>query len=149
MHQAYSNRVDIRKATFNDLDDLTAIGIAAFPADPQWVYRYPYREQYSQDHLINCRRRYLEWINASHTSDCMILVAEVATKEDPSIRKPQAFSIWRMPSHACDEKDAHNSQCSFSRYYDHLLPQSLCHCHKADTKASLPSFCALQQVCLR
>lgn len=99
--------ITVREAVLDDLEQITKIGITAFPLDPQWNYRYPYREQYPEVHYECCKQRWAEWLAASQSPDCMILVAEVASNEDSSVNTVQAFSIWKMPSHLSDEGDKH------------------------------------------
>lgn len=101
--------ITVREAVLEDLDQITKIGISAFPLDPQWNYRYPYREQHPQVHYDCCKQRWAEWLAASQTPDCMILVAELPSNEDSSVTAVQAFSIWKMPSHLSDEGDKHKS----------------------------------------
>ena len=89
--------ITIRQATDSDLDALSWIGISAFPHEPQWPYRYPYAAQFPRDHLMFTRIRYSEWIEASNTGDCVIMVAEVPSMEDESQSRVVSMSIWRIP----------------------------------------------------
>jgi hypothetical protein len=86
----------IRPVRPSDLDALTEIGIAAFPFEPQWLYRYPYRAQYPEDHHTYSRIRYSEWLAAANTSECIIMIAESPSIENLEIYKPVALSIWRV-----------------------------------------------------
>jgi len=104
---ANSMNLTIRPSEPSDLDAITAIGVAAFPYEPQWPYRYPYRAQYPEDHQIFTRQRYSEWFAAAETPDCVIMVAEAPSNEDPQVRKVVALSIWRMPTQIDDHEDTH------------------------------------------
>lgn len=99
------NAITIRDAVIEDLDQITEIGISSFPLDPQWNYRYPYREQHPKVHYDCCRQRWEEWLAASRTPDCMILVVEGPSNENGLVKKVLAFSIWKMPSHLSDKGD--------------------------------------------
>ena len=103
------NAITVRDAVIEDLDQITEIGISSFPLDPQWNYRYPYREQYPKVHYDCCRQRWEEWLAASRTPDCMILVVEGPSDENGLVKKVLAFSIWKMPSHLSDEGDKYKS----------------------------------------
>jgi ribosomal protein S18 acetylase RimI-like enzyme len=93
---AYSN-ISIRHAEASDLDALTRIGIAAFPYEPQWPYRYPFAADFPEDHWTFTRNRYSEWLDAAKMGDCAIIVAEISSLDDPSARKVVSLSIWRIP----------------------------------------------------
>jgi hypothetical protein len=100
----------IRPAKSSDVDALTQIGIAAFPLEPQWPYRYPYRHQYPEDHIKHTRNRYTEWLSAAATPTCEVVVAEAPSLEDPEVRKVVSLSIWRLPTQYTDTEDCH--KCS-------------------------------------
>ena len=74
---------------------MTEICIEAFPLDPQWNYRFPYRLQYPEDHY-----RYTRMYFADALADSLshkIIVAEMEGL--PGSIKPNiiAVSLWRMP----------------------------------------------------
>jgi hypothetical protein len=100
----------IRPAKSSDVDALTQIGIAAFPLEPQWPYRYPYRHQYPEDHIKYTRNRYTEWLSAAATPTCEVVVAEAPSLEDPEVRKVVSLSIWRLPTQYADPEKCH--KCS-------------------------------------
>ncbi|KAK3325009.1 hypothetical protein B0H66DRAFT_472070 [Apodospora peruviana] len=96
----------LRRATNDDLDDLTRIAIAAFAYDRQWNYRYPHAAEFPEDHYKYTRIRYGEWLDANTTPRCIIMVAECFSPEDPGGKKVAAFSIWRVPpAHDTTEDD--------------------------------------------
>jgi hypothetical protein len=106
--------ITVREAVLSDLEQITKIGMSAFPSDPQWDYRYPYRKQYPKEHYDNCKQRWAEWLADSKTPKCKIYVAEIPSNEDSSVRKVQAFSIWKMPSHLADKGDKQNGTWDLS-----------------------------------
>jgi len=89
--------VFIRPAVASDLDALTWIGVAAFPYEPQWPYRYPFAADFPEEHHKFTRNRYAEWLDAARTGGCIIMVAESLSLEDPSTYKVIGLSIWRLP----------------------------------------------------
>jgi len=105
--------VTVRKATYSDLDALTSIGIAAFPHEPQWPYRYPHAARFPKDHLKFTRLRYAEWIEASNSGDCAIMVAEAPSIDDENQYKVVSMSIWRLP--LVDKPASDNSAVSHFR----------------------------------
>jgi hypothetical protein len=89
--------VSLRHAVASDLDALAWIGVAAFPYEPQWPYRYPFAVDFPEEHWTFTRNRYAEWLEAAKTGDCVIIVAESLSLEDPGTRKVIGLSIWRLP----------------------------------------------------
>lgn len=86
--------MSIRPASESDLDAITWISLAAMPADPLYLYRFPYRHLYPEDHAHFTRIRYVENMAAG---DNAIMVFESPSLEDPSVNKPVAFSVWQLP----------------------------------------------------
>lgn len=85
----------LRTATIDDLDDLADIACAAFPMDPQWVYRFPHRKEYPEDHWICTRLRYKNMIGRDDTA---INVITIPTKKDEeTIHRPIALAVWELP----------------------------------------------------
>lgn len=80
-----------------DLDAIVNIAITAFPFDEQWVYRYPYRKDYPEDHQMYTRLYYAEYLKTTFAKQNTIMVAEAPDLEDPSRRKVIAMSIWDNP----------------------------------------------------
>src|SRR3954452_13696313 len=89
--------LQIRPALASDLDALTWIGLAAFPFEPQWPYRYPFAADFPEDHEKFTWIRYSEWLDAASTPDCIIMVAESPSLEDQNVTKVVGLSIWRIP----------------------------------------------------
>jgi hypothetical protein len=102
-------KLSIRSAKATDLDALTWIGLAAFPFEPQWLYRYPYATEFPEDHTKFTRLRYGEWLREASTPDCTIMVVESPSLEDANITKVVGFSIWRMPSEELNNEP--NDKC--------------------------------------
>lgn len=99
--------ITVRFAQASDIEALTQIGIAAFPFEPQWPYRYPHRKQYPEEHYKHTKIRYTEWLAAATAKQCMIMVAEAPSIEDLAVRKVVALSIWRLPPQFEDRDDNH------------------------------------------
>lgn len=84
----------IRPANESDLDAIAWIAVDALPADPVCPYRFPYRNQYPEDHAKFTRIRYGDYMAEG---DSVVMVYECPSIEDISIVKPVAFSIWQLP----------------------------------------------------
>jgi len=93
----HHSRISIRKATDSDLEALTWIGISAFPHEPQWPYRYPNATEYPEEHIRYTRMRYSEWLLSSAAGHCVIMVAEVPSRDDETQPMVISMSIWRIP----------------------------------------------------
>jgi hypothetical protein len=92
-----SRSLKIRPALASDLDALVWIGLAVFPFEPQWPYRYPFAAEFPEDHKKFTLIRYSEWLDAASTPECIIMVAESPSLEDQNITKVVGLSIWRIP----------------------------------------------------
>jgi hypothetical protein len=103
------SNITIRQATDSDLEALTWIGIAAFPHEPQWPYRYPYATQFPDDHLRFTRSRYSEWLEAARSGHCVIMVGEVRNIENECQPRVVSLSIWRVPQ--ANAADTSNDKC--------------------------------------
>jgi len=108
----------IRPALASDLDALTWIGLAAFPFEPQWPYRYPFAAEFPEDHKKFTWIRYSEWLDAASTPECIIMVAESPSLEDQNITKVVGLSIWRIPRRG--HKGGSNDKC-LNPYLYHLI----------------------------
>lgn len=86
--------MSIRPATQSDVDAITWISVAALPADPVCPYRFPYMHLHPEDHVRFTRMRYVEYMAAGENA---IMVFESPSIEDPTMKKPVAFSIWQLP----------------------------------------------------
>ena len=85
----------LRKATIDDLDDLTDIACAAFPMDPQWDYRFPHRKDFPQDHWNHTRMTYK---NLLETSGNIVNLITVQTEKDgETVHRSIALAVWDLP----------------------------------------------------
>jgi GNAT superfamily N-acetyltransferase len=89
-----SLEISIRHLETADLDAIVNIAITAFPFDEQWVYRYPYRKEYPDDHQKYTRLYYSEYLKTYFAGQNAIMVAEARDLDNPSRLKVIAMSIW-------------------------------------------------------
>ena len=89
--------MSIRTAQLSDLDVITWVSVAATPADPVCLYRYPYREQYLEDFEQFSRIRLGEFLAEAATGSAVFMVYEMPSMEDPSVRKVISYAIWELP----------------------------------------------------
>ncbi|KAH7039722.1 acyl-CoA N-acyltransferase [Microdochium trichocladiopsis] len=93
----------LRAATAADLDDIVRIVKAGFPDDPEWDYRYPYRDEYPEDYDYWMRREYGDYL--AQTDKFAVVVAtlpELAAASSPSEQigecgtrdVPVAVAVW-------------------------------------------------------
>ena len=85
----------IRPAQESDLDCMTDICTEAFPLDPQWNYRFPYRLQFPKDHYEYTRMYYADAL-ADSTSH-KVMVAKMEDLPGSVKSRVIALSLWRMP----------------------------------------------------
>jgi hypothetical protein len=79
-----------RTATRADLDDLADIACAAFPADPQWDYRFPLRKKYPDDTLKCTKEHYKSMLKENG------VVINVITAKVDGRQKPIALAVWEL-----------------------------------------------------
>ncbi|KAJ2995557.1 hypothetical protein NUW58_g1239 [Xylaria curta] len=89
--------VSIRPVAADDLEAIVNIVIKAFPYDEQFAYRYPYRQEYPEDHYTYTRLYYAEYLNTTFAGQNTIMVAETTDLENPEKTKVIALSIWDNP----------------------------------------------------
>jgi hypothetical protein len=85
--------INVRVAQPSDLKDVVNVVLVAMPDDPAWGYRYPYRQEYKEDHLYYTRLLLESLINPSH-DDWQVLVLECPSTENSTEWKIVAFAVW-------------------------------------------------------
>jgi hypothetical protein len=75
-----------------DIEAVTNVIINAMPLDPQWDYRFPYRDQYPKDHYKFTRMLFEYFLDPSY-DDWLVMVVE------DSLRPGQptevvSFGVW-------------------------------------------------------
>lgn len=101
--QMANSTISVRSATLNDLDTMTAIGLAALPDDPVWPYRYPFAAQFPEDHYKYSRIRYSEYLANVEAGAYAVMLAEAPSNENPDVKEIVAMSMWQLPgSHGTD-----------------------------------------------
>ena len=96
----------LRHAQLSDVEAMTAIAIAAFPFDPQWPYRYPYREEYPDEHYRYVRLGFQEYLARTAEKANEIMLVEAPDKDNPGLVKVIAFSVWDIPGTSKNGKGA-------------------------------------------
>jgi len=56
--------ISLRKATLNDLEDITNIAISVIPLQPSLLYLYPYFEEYPEDIYKYILGQHSDFINS-------------------------------------------------------------------------------------
>jgi len=87
----------LRRALVSDIEAISNIALGSLPLDPQWPYRFPLASVYPEDHKKFTRMRYTEYFANQVQGVSYIMLAELPSNEDPSIKKPIAFAIWQLP----------------------------------------------------
>ena len=86
--------ITVRHATLEDADALSEVEILARPGDPSWTFRYPYRDQYPEDHHAFNRAKYDVFFRPN--SPFEVVLAEAPSHKDPSKRVPVGLSLWQV-----------------------------------------------------
>ena len=83
----------VRQATPADLNAVVEVVLSTMPQDPQWNYRFPYRDKYPEDHLKYTSMLFEYFIDPSY-DDWLVMVVDAPDIKNPKVSKIVAFSIW-------------------------------------------------------
>lgn len=88
-----AERLILRTASKADLDDIASVAQAAFPDDPGWNYRFPYRKEYPEDNWKCTRNEHEEYLD--QPDKYAVLVVTATVKTDSKVKsKPIAIAVW-------------------------------------------------------
>lgn len=76
---------------------MTAIAIAAFPDDPQELYRFPHRKEYPEEYTHHVRLGLDEYFNRTAAGANTMVCVEAPDKDDGNYTKVIAFGVWDNP----------------------------------------------------
>jgi len=77
----------------SDVDAVTDVIIRTMPLDPQWNYRFPYREEYPEDHY-KYTRMLIEYFLSPLYNDWLVMVIEDTLEEDSDELRIVSFAVW-------------------------------------------------------
>ena len=83
----------LRRATIDDLDDITWIVTNSLPDDPGTDYRFPYRDKYPEDFQKWTKEEYAEYFERPDKFYVMIVTAPVEDKGE-LFQQPVAVGVW-------------------------------------------------------
>jgi hypothetical protein len=89
--------MSVRPATKADLDQITALGLAALPDDPIWPYRFPGAKAHADHHYKYSRIRFSEYLDNVDAGVYSVMVVEAPSIEDPQQLKIISMSMWALP----------------------------------------------------
>lgn len=87
----------VRPATMDDLDEMTALALAALPDDPVWPYRFPNATLYPDHYHKYSRLRLWEYLSNAEAGVYKVMLVEVPSKDDPAVSIVIAMSMWQLP----------------------------------------------------
>lgn len=98
-----ANSIVVKVATIDDLDELTKIAQAGFPDDPEFDYRFPYRQNYPEDNWSYTREEYEGYLNQPDKYAVLLATLPAANqksdeqngdhKQDPELDRSQPISV--------------------------------------------------------
>ncbi|KAF9775383.1 hypothetical protein IL306_006515 [Fusarium sp. DS 682] len=91
--------------TADDLDAIVEIVTKAFPYDEQFAYRYPYRDEYPEEHYKYTRLYYAKYLNTTLAGQNTIMLATAPDLNNPKETKVIALSIWDNPGDRAPDTD--------------------------------------------
>ncbi|KAK0645706.1 hypothetical protein B0T16DRAFT_436825 [Cercophora newfieldiana] len=77
-----------------DVDPITHVILSAMPQDPAWVYRFPYRREYPQDHYKYTRMLFEYFLDPAY-DDWVVMVIEDAL-ESGRATEIVAFGVFNV-----------------------------------------------------
>lgn len=87
-HHPLDQRLVVRTATLDDLEDITTVAQEGFPGDPEFNYRFPYRGEFPEDNRKLVRQEYKEYFEQL---DKYAVIIVGASDND---NKCVALSVW-------------------------------------------------------
>jgi hypothetical protein len=84
------NEYKLRFATKADLDDITDVARSGFPDDPEFDYRFPYRDRYPEDNRKWIHREYEQYLEQPKKFATLVVTTLVSRK---GISKERAISV--------------------------------------------------------
>ena len=101
------HNISMRPATAEDAVAIAEVTIRSFPADPEWPYRYPYREQFPDDHYKFTVKRYEDYLANVPRGTAAVYVAEA---EEEGVKKVVGGAVWQLPgAHGLEDKEKGSS----------------------------------------
>ncbi|KAL6713796.1 hypothetical protein ACLMJK_008288 [Lecanora helva] len=82
----------LREATVNDTGGINNVFLAAMPDCPSWNYRFPYREQYPEDHQKYNKDLIRRFLSPEYEDWVVIVIDDKDPASDSN--KVVAFAIW-------------------------------------------------------
>ncbi|KAI0411680.1 hypothetical protein F5X98DRAFT_356709 [Xylaria grammica] len=98
--------MSIRAATLADTDEITSLCVATLEDDPGWRYRFPKAGEYRDDHFKYSRTRFSAYLENAENGAYAIMVVEAPSKENATVKKIIAVSMWVLPGHHLPKADA-------------------------------------------
>ncbi|KAI1087832.1 acyl-CoA N-acyltransferase [Rostrohypoxylon terebratum] len=81
-------RLEVRPATSDDLEDIATVAQEGFPDDPEFNYRFPYRDKHPEDNRKWILQEYREYLEQTDKYSVIIVTASDNDK------KAIALSVW-------------------------------------------------------
>jgi hypothetical protein len=75
-----------------DIDAVTNVILNAMPLDPQWDYRFPYRDQYPKDHYKFTRMLFEYFLDPSYDDWLVMVVEDTLRPGQPA--EVVSFGVW-------------------------------------------------------
>ncbi|KAK0665619.1 hypothetical protein QBC41DRAFT_11734 [Cercophora samala] len=76
-----------------DIEAVTDVIIRTMPLDPQWDYRFPYRDKFPEDHYRFTRLLFEYFLDPAY-DDWQVMVVEDSLEPGCDERRVVSFSVW-------------------------------------------------------
>ena len=108
----------LRIASLADLDGITQLAIDAFPDDPERDYRFPYRDQFPDDHWVWTRLEYQGYLEQPQSYETVVIEAVAS---DTGVPRIVALGIWDI-SNITSSKPGSLASIPIPPHFPHSLP---------------------------
>jgi len=121
----------LRKATIDDLEDITTVAQEAFPDDPEWNYRFPYRDKYPEDNRKYTMIEYEEYIGQPEKYGVFVVTTprvgyDKTRRAAKTPDRPIAIGVWDIavmtPQKGRGKQSSPQPQCVCSAAIVDLQP---------------------------
>lgn len=103
-------RLALRLARLDDLDNITTIAQRGFPDDPEFDYRFPYRDEFPEDNRRWICQEYREYLE--QPEKYIVIIITASDNDDKAV----ALSIWDVSPSTPQKGSGKQSQADLRKY---------------------------------
>jgi len=86
--------LNVRAAAQADLDEIVRLVQIAFPDDPEFNYRFPYRDRFPEDNTTGVRREYAAYLDQPEKFAVMVVTTSDTNESEVQGHPIIALAVW-------------------------------------------------------